>query len=100
MWDRIRIAFLNEGLALLLNENDKRLKNVTDNDQKGGQEFNIDLLPKANSLGINLQTVIKQIRQAYFGLEIQRLQRGKDEVKVWLRYTKEERENRQMEQFG
>ncbi len=98
----IQVGFVGDNITSLqkakdefkaILQNDKRLKNVTDNDQKGGQEFNIDLLPKANSLGINLQTVIKQIRQAYFGLEIQRLQRGKDEVKVWLRYTKEEREN-------
>lgn len=70
---------------------DKRLKNVTDNDQKGGQEFHIDLLPKAKALGVDLQTIIRQIRQGYFGYEVQRLQRGKDEVKVWLRYTNEER---------
>ena len=72
---------------------DARLKNVADNDQQGGQEFHIDLLPKAKSLGLDLQTIIRQIRQGYFGYEIQRLQRGKDEVKVWLRYTSEERES-------
>lgn len=72
---------------------DSRLKNVVDNDQQGGQEFHIDLLPKAKSLGLDLQTIIRQIRQGYFGYEIQRLQRGKDEVKVWLRYTSEERES-------
>lgn len=72
---------------------DERLKNVADNDQKGGLEFNIDLLPKAKALGIDLRTVIRQIRQGYFGYEVQRLQRGTDEVKVWLRYTNDERES-------
>ncbi|BDS12534.1 efflux RND transporter permease subunit [Aureispira anguillae] len=72
-------------------ETDKRLKNVQDNDQKGGLEFHINLLPKAKSLGIDLATIIRQIRQGYFGYEIQRLQRGTDEVKVWLRYTDQER---------
>jgi len=72
-------------------ESDRRLKNIEDNDQKGGLEFHIELLPKAQSLGIDLSTVIRQIRQGYFGYEIQRLQRGTDEVKVWLRYTNEER---------
>jgi len=72
-------------------EADVRLKNVVDNDQKGGLEFQVKLLPKANALGINLQMVIGQIRQGYFGHEIQRLQRGTDEVKVWLRYTEKER---------
>lgn len=72
-------------------ETDKRLKNIEDNDQKGGVEFHITLLSKAKSLGIDLSTVIRQIRQGYFGYEIQRLQRGTDEVKVWLRYTDQER---------
>ena len=58
-------------------EADKRLKNVSDNDQKGGQEFNIELLPYAEALGMDLQRIIRQIRQGYFGLEVQRLQRGK-----------------------
>jgi len=72
-------------------EENEALKNVADNDQKGGLEFNINLRPKAKSLGINLQTVISQVRQGYFGYEVQRLQRGTDEVKVWLRYTEKER---------
>jgi multidrug efflux pump subunit AcrB len=74
-------------------ESDRRLKNIEDNDQKGGLEFHIELLPKARSLGVDLSTVIRQIRQGYFGYEIQRLQRGTDEVKVWLRYTNQERES-------
>ena len=74
-------------------EADKRLKNVSDNDQKGGQEFNIELLPYAEALGMDLQRIIRQIRQGYFGLEVQRLQRGKDQIKVWLRYTKKERKD-------
>jgi multidrug efflux pump subunit AcrB len=72
---------------------DKRLKNISDNDQQGGLEFNLELLPKANALGVDLRTVIRQIRQGYFGYEVQRLQRGTDEVKVWLRYTNRERES-------
>ncbi|MFT5645967.1 MAG: multidrug efflux pump subunit AcrB [Aureispira sp.] len=74
-------------------EADPRLKNVQDNDQKGGLEFHIELLPKARSLGVDVSTIIRQIRQGYFGFEVQRLQRGTDEVKVWLRYTDQERES-------
>ena len=70
---------------------DKRLKNIEDNDQKGGLEFDIELTDKAKALNMNLATIINQIRQGYFGYEVQRLQRGSDEVKVWLRYDKEYR---------
>ncbi|MDC0231632.1 efflux RND transporter permease subunit, partial [Aureispira] len=98
----IQVGFIGDNISSLrkakdefktILQNNKLLKNVIDNDQKGGQEFNIELLPKANALGIDLQTIIRQIRQGFFGYEIQRLQRGKDEVKVWLRYTSKEREN-------
>ena len=70
---------------------DKRLKNIKDNDQKGGLEFDIKLTDKAKALNMNLATIINQIRQGYFGYEVQRLQRGTDEVKVWLRYDKQYR---------
>lgn len=98
----IQVGFVGENMDELrkakdefkeILESDRRLKNIEDNDQKGGIEFHIELLPKARSLGVDLSTVIRQIRQGYFGYEIQRLQRGTDEVKVWLRYTNQERES-------
>lgn len=88
--NQLRLA-KDEFKAIL--EKDKRLKDVDDNDQKGGLEFHLELLPKAKALGVNLQTIIRQVRQGYFGLEIQRLQRGTDEIKVWLRYTEDQRES-------
>lgn len=96
----IQVGFVGENMEELrkakdkfkaILEADKRLKNISDNDQKGGLEFHIELLPKAKSLGLTISTIIQQIRQGYFGYEIQRLQRGTDEVKVWLRYTNQER---------
>lgn len=74
-------------------DKDERLKDVDDNDQKGGLEFHITLKQKAKSLGLDIATIIRQVRQGYFGYEIQRLQRGTDEVKVWLRYTEQERQS-------
>lgn len=67
------------------------LRNIKDNNQIGLKEININLKDKAYLLGINPQFVIGQIRQGFFGAEVQRIQRGKDEVKVWVRYTKEDR---------
>lgn len=72
---------------------DERLKDIDDNDQKGGLEFHITLKQKAKALGLDIATIIRQVRQGYFGYEIQRLQRGTDEVKVWLRYTQQERQS-------
>ncbi|MEM7372574.1 MAG: efflux RND transporter permease subunit [Bacteroidota bacterium] len=67
------------------------LRNIKDNNQIGLKEINISLKDKAYLLGINPQFVIGQIRQGFFGAEVQRIQRGKDEVKVWVRYAKEDR---------
>ena len=83
---------LKEELKTILKQ-DKRLKDIDDNDQKGGLEFHITLKQKAKALGLDLATIIRQVRQGYFGYEVQRLQRGSDEVKVWLRYTQQERQS-------
>jgi multidrug efflux pump subunit AcrB len=62
------------------------LKDVVDTDQEGLREIDIRLRDKAYLLGLTLQDVLTQVRQGFFGSEVQRLQRGLDEVKVWVRY--------------
>ncbi len=56
-------------------------------------EFHLELLPAAESLGITLFDLGSQVRHAFFGAEAQRVQRGIDEIKVMVRYPKEDREN-------
>ncbi|MCK5125750.1 MAG: efflux RND transporter permease subunit [candidate division Zixibacteria bacterium] len=67
------------------------LKDVTDSDQKGRREIDIALKPRAHALGLTLQEVVGQVRQGFYGQEIQRIQRGRDEIKVWVRYSPEDR---------
>ena len=67
------------------------LKDVIDNNQKGLKEVNIKLKPKAKYLGLSEQEILSQLRQGYFGTEVQRLQRGQDEVRIWVRYADEDR---------
>jgi multidrug efflux pump subunit AcrB len=67
------------------------LADVVDNNQEGLQEVNVRLKEKALYLDLDIQDVVGQIRQGFFGSEAQRLQRGQDEVRVWLRYTEEDR---------
>ncbi|AXJ00709.1 Multidrug efflux pump subunit AcrB [Cyclonatronum proteinivorum] len=59
---------------------------VVDNDQIGQREFNLRLKPLAELLGFTLQDITTQVREAFFGIEAQSLQRGDEEVKVWVRY--------------
>ncbi|GAB5551663.1 MAG: efflux RND transporter permease subunit [Saprospiraceae bacterium] len=67
------------------------LTDVVDNNQEGLREININLKDKARYLGLNLQEVVAQVRSGFFGSEVQRLQRGRDEVRVWVRYDKADR---------
>jgi len=69
------------------------LKDVSDDDVLGSQELNMTLRKQAEALGLNLQTIINQVRQGYFGTEVQRLQRGDDEVKIWVRYAESARQS-------
>ncbi len=57
----------------------------------GSQEVKIHLKPYAHQLGINLADVARQVRQAFYGEEVQRLQRGSDTLKVMVRYPLAER---------
>ena len=67
------------------------VKEIIDNGGVGNREIHIDLKEKAYALGLNEVTVMKQIRQGFFGEEAQRLIIGRDEVKIWLRYPKSDR---------
>ena len=49
------------------------------------------LLPAGESMGLRLSDVATQLRQGFYGEEVQRLQRGRDEVKVMVRYPKRDR---------
>lgn len=67
------------------------LKDVIDNDIEGKKELNITLKPKAKYLGLTIGDVSLQVRNAFFGKEAQRIQRNEDDVKIIVRYPKEDR---------
>ncbi len=62
------------------------LKDIKDDISVGKRELDISLNQQAYFLGLTHNEIIKQIRQGFFGEEVQRLQIGSDEVKVWVRY--------------
>lgn len=69
------------------------IKDITDNDPQGIKEINISLKPNAYLLGFTLNSVMTQVRSAFFGAQAQRFQRGQDEIKVWVRYDLKERKS-------
>ena len=59
----------------------------------GGSEIRLKIKPEAEALGLTMTSLGRQVRQAFYGEEAQRIQRGKDEIKVMVRYPREERQS-------
>lgn len=64
---------------------------VNDNFEGGKQELRLNIKPQAEFLGLSLSDLAYQVRQAFYGLEVQRIQRNREELKVMLRYPLSER---------
>lgn len=67
------------------------LYDITDNYETGNEQVELKLKPSAELLGISPADLAHQVRWAFHGQEVQRFQRGRDEVKVFVRYPKSER---------
>lgn len=59
--------------------------------QEGKEELKLKLKPSAATLGLTTNDLAFQVRQAFFGDEAMRIQRGQDEVRVMIRYSESER---------
>ena len=65
-----------------------------ESDQDAGQqEIELRLKPSARSLGVTLQDVAGQVRAAFFGAEAVRVQRGREDVRVYIRLPEDERDS-------
>lgn len=66
---------------------------IADSLDTGRNEIQLRLKPEAESFGVTVSDLARQVRQAFYGNEVQRIQRGRNEVKVMLRYPREDRKN-------
>ena len=64
---------------------------IADSFRQGKEEVQLKIKPEAEALGLSQADLARQVRQAFYGDEVQRLQRGRDDVKVMLRYPRDER---------
>lgn len=69
------------------------LFDIIDNYSSGKREIQLDILPTAEPLGLRQSDLGRQVRAAFYGIEAQRIQRGRDDVKVMVRYPPEERKS-------
>lgn len=68
-----------------------QLKDINENIALGKQEVRLDLKPKAYYLGLDETSIAQQVRQGFYGGQAQRLQEGRDELRIWVRYPKSDR---------
>jgi len=64
---------------------------ITDSFRSGKQELKLSMKPEGDAAGLSLAQLAIQVRQAFYGEEAQRIQRGRDDVRVMVRYTDSER---------
>jgi multidrug efflux pump subunit AcrB len=64
---------------------------ISDSNRAGKRELILKATPAAETLGLRQSDIARQVRQAVYGEEAQRLLRGRDEVKVMVRLPEDER---------
>ena len=59
----------------------------------GPEELRLTVRPEAAAMGVTLSGLARQVRQAFYGAEAQRIQRGDSDVRVMVRYPRSERKS-------
>jgi len=67
------------------------VQDITDSFEEGKLELKLDLRPEASALGLATADLARQVRHGFYGDEALRIQRGRDEVKVMVRFPEDER---------
>ncbi|WP_198264716.1 efflux RND transporter permease subunit [sulfur-oxidizing endosymbiont of Gigantopelta aegis] len=86
-------AIMPEAAQLIKNELVKYdgVYDIVDSYRLGKEEIQIAIKPNAENLGLSIKDLAQQIRQGFHGIEAQRIQRGKDDIRVIVRYPKKYR---------
>jgi HAE1 family hydrophobic/amphiphilic exporter-1 len=66
---------------------------VADDSRPGKWELQLREKPNAVSMGVPLESIARTVRASYYGEEVMRLQRGRHEVKLMVRYPEEDRKS-------
>jgi multidrug efflux pump subunit AcrB len=66
-------------------------KDIADSFLPGKKELKLALTPEGRTLGLTLSDLARQVRAGFYGEEVQRIQRGRDDIRVMVRYPEDER---------
>ncbi len=67
------------------------VRDIADTFEPGKRELKIFIRPAGEAAGLTLEDLARQVRQGFYGEEVQRIQRGRDDIKVMVRYPLDER---------
>jgi multidrug efflux pump subunit AcrB len=68
---------------------------IQDTFNLGKRQFDIELTPAGEAAGLLPSDIARQLRNNFFGQEVQRIQRGRNELKVMVRYPENQRQSTQ-----
>jgi len=98
--DEISVELSHENFSTLLAISEKLknilrqysgVKDITDSFEEGKFELQLELTDAGRMLGLTLNDLAQQVRQGFYGYEVQRVQRGRDDIRVMVRYPQEQR---------
>jgi len=67
------------------------VEDIANSFQPGKKELKLGLTPEGRTLGLELADLARQVRRGFYGEEVQRIQRGRDDIRVMVRYPAGER---------
>lgn len=89
-WNFDRLLEAAEVLKDKLREFDG-VTDIDDSFELGKVEIKLSLTEQGRTLGLTLADLARQVRQGFYGDEVQRVQRGRDDIRVMVRYPQEQR---------
>jgi multidrug efflux pump subunit AcrB len=81
-----------ERLKLVLDEY-AGVEDISDSFEQGKAELKLELKDSGRTLGLTLSDLARQVRQGFYGEEAQRIQRGRDDIRVMIRYPEDQRKS-------
>lgn len=69
------------------------VSDITDSFEEGKAEIKLELKDTGRNLNLTLNDLAQQVRQAFYGEEAERIQRGRDDIRVMVRYPASERKS-------
>ena len=91
-WDFEQLLAAAESLKQVLSEY-QGVTDIDDSFELGKMELKLALTDKGRTAGLTLSDLARQVRQGFYGHEVQRVQRGRDDIRIMVRYPRDQRKS-------